>query len=345
MPAPAPLHLAAEIGGPPHDDTGRLVRLARTAEEGLLDFVTLADSFGGPGPDALGALARIAPETGRIGLVPTVTTTHTEPFHVQAGVATLDWVSRGRAGWRVDVSTSAAENRLVGRREALGPEAAWAEAGEVAEVSRLLWDSWEDDAEIRDTSTGRFVDRDKLHYVDYRGTAFGIRGPSIVPRPPQGHPVTVVDASAAVSRDTAARHADVALLRARTAEEAAALGADLRARAAAHGRDPGALRILATLVVDLGDGPAASAPGGGHFGGSPAELADLIARWHAGGAVDGFHLVPLAPDTGLARLTGGTVAALRERGLFRDRYEDTTLRGHLRLARPASQYATTGGVS
>ncbi|CAM5696764.1 FMNH2-utilizing oxygenase OS=Streptomyces antimycoticus OX=68175 GN=SANT12839_025980 PE=3 SV=1 [Streptomyces antimycoticus] len=100
------------------------MELARLAEEGQLDFITLDDTFGPPGPgrgrlDALAVLARVAPATGRIGLVPTVTTTHTEPFHVSSAVATLDWgLSRGRAGWRVEVSATEAEARLVGRRPA-----------------------------------------------------------------------------------------------------------------------------------------------------------------------------------------------------------------------------------
>ncbi len=63
------------------------------------------------------------------------------------------------------------------------------EAADYVEVLRRLWDSWEDDAEIRDVATGRFIDRDKLHYIDFEGRWFSVRGPSITPRPPQGQPV------------------------------------------------------------------------------------------------------------------------------------------------------------
>lgn len=105
-PGRALLHLAAAVDQRTAYDAGSHVELARLAERGGLDFVTLDDTFARPGPDALAVLARVAPATRRIGLVPTVTTTHTEPFHVQAAVATLDWVSRGRAGWRLDVSTT-----------------------------------------------------------------------------------------------------------------------------------------------------------------------------------------------------------------------------------------------
>ncbi|WP_406057060.1 LLM class flavin-dependent oxidoreductase [Streptomyces sp. NBC_01077] len=330
------LHLAAELAPGPGDfpstaassAASRTVALARLAEAAALDFLTHDDSFARPGLDALAVLARVAPETRSVGLVPTVTTTHTEPFHVQAAVATLDWVSRGRAGWRIAVSPTGAEARLFGRRPAPSTAELWQEAGEVAEVSRRLWDSWEDDAEIRDVATGRFIDRRKLHHVNFQGATFSVKGPSIVPRPPQGNPVTVVDATRPAARDTAAHHADVALIRASSAEEAAALRAELRQGARAHGRDPGQLRVLLSATVDLDA-----------YEGGPGALAELIAGWHGGGAVDGFHLVPAVPERDLERFTADTVTRLRGRGLFRTAYEGATLRDHLGLARPVSQYA------
>ncbi|WP_326764776.1 LLM class flavin-dependent oxidoreductase [Streptomyces sp. NBC_01591] len=353
MPATAPLHLAAEIGGPPRYDPGHYTGLARLAERGALDFVTLGDSFARPGLDALAVLSRLAPATARIGLVPTVTTTHTEPFHVSSAVATLDWVSRGRAGWNVDVSTTGAEARLFGRRPAAPADELWREAGESADVGSRLWDSWEDDAEIRDVATGRFIDRDKLHYVDFEGASFSVRGPAIVPRPPQGHPVTVVDGTSGPARETAARHADVVLVRATAPEQAAAVRTDLRRRAAAYGRDPDTLRVLVALTVDLGDAETAPEPGlesgpllaadGSHYRGGPVDLADLITRWHRGGAADGFHLTPITPGRDLERIVNGTVALLQHRSLFRTFYPGGTLREHLGLARPANRYAPEGG--
>jgi alkanesulfonate monooxygenase SsuD/methylene tetrahydromethanopterin reductase-like flavin-dependent oxidoreductase (luciferase family) len=350
------LHLAVALDRPGTYDADGPVAMARLAEQGALDFVTLDDSFARPGLDALAVLARVAPATTRIGLVPTVTTTHTEPFHVQAAVATLDWVSRGRAGWRPEVSAGEEEARLFGRRHAAPADRLWQEASDVADVARRLWDSWEDDAEIRDVATGRFIDRDKLHYVDFHGSTFSVKGPSIVPRPPQGHPVIVVDAAQPAARDTAARHADVALISATSGAEAAASRAELRDAARAHGRDPDTLRVLASLAVDLSGGEHSAARGHGGGGprrtadcpayrGGPVDLAELMSDWHASGAVDGFHLRSTEPHGDLERLVNGTVALLQHRGMFRTFYPGSTLREHLGLPRPANRYARTRGAA
>lgn len=335
-----PLHLAVALDRPDARDAEPYARTARLAEHGKFDFVTLGDTLGPPRRgesrlDALAVLARIAPVTERIGLVPTVTTTHTEPFHVSCAVSTLDWVSRGRAGWTVDVSTGEADARHFGRKPAAPAPELWQEADEVADVVTRLWDSWEDDAEIRDVATGRFVDRDKLHYVDYQGTDFSVRGPSIVPRPPQGHPVIAVDATDPLPRATAARRADVAYVRVEgTADSTAAAAAvravrdELRRRARAFGRDPGRIVVLASLRVAL------------HAAADAVALADLAGAWYADGVVDGFHFRPENPDRDLPLLVDGTVPVLQHRGLLRSFYPGGTLREHLCLPRPANRYAT-----
>ncbi|MFL4903217.1 LLM class flavin-dependent oxidoreductase [Streptomyces sp. MMS24-I2-30] len=364
------LHLAAAVDQPSVYAAAAYTEQVRLAERGGLDFVTLGDGFGCPGPDALAVLARVAPETGRIGLVPVVTTTHTEPFHVQTAVATLDWVSRGRAGWWLDVSSGEDEARLFGRRPAAGADALWREAGEVADVAARLWDSWADGGGPPDAAPGRPGARGGRHRVDFTGATFSVRGPSVLPRPPQGHPVRVVDATERPARQTAARYADVALVRAADGARAAAVRAELRSAAARYGRDPDTLRILASLVVDLGGGEPAVAAGWGStlpgrdretgrragtgpgadargplYRGGPVDLARLIAAWHAESTVDGFHLVPAEPHRDLERLVNGTVVLLQHHGLFRTFYPGSTLREHLGLARPANRYEAAGGGS
>lgn len=332
MSATRPIHLSAEIGGPPHYEAGHYVTLARLAEHGTLDFVTLGDSLTSPGLDALAVLSRVAPVTQRIGLIPTVTTTHTEPFHVSAAVATLDWVSRGRAGWTVDVSAGEAEAALFGRRPAAPDDELWDEAGQVADVTARLWDSWEDGAEIRDVRTGRFIDRDKVHHTDFEGRTFSVRGPAIVPRPPQGHPVTVIDATEPAARGAAVVHADVALIRSGDPLTARALREEIRERAQAHGRDADQLRVLVSLPVEL------------HTTADAVDLAGLIGEWYEDGAADGFHLRPTDVERDLPLVVDGTVPLLQHRCLMRRFYPGATLREHLGLARPVNRYAQRAGA-
>ncbi|MEV6239266.1 LLM class flavin-dependent oxidoreductase [Lentzea sp. NPDC051838] len=186
----SPLHLAVALTatGDEAFTAKHWVELTREAEAATLDFVTFDDSLcGDPGLDAVLTAARVAPLTRHIGLIPTAVVTHTEPFHLSKAIATLDFVSGGRAGVQLTTDPFPLHARHFGRREVL--DDLWEEAADYAEVLRRLWDSWEDDAEIRDVATGRFIDREKLHYIDFEGRWFKVRGPSITPRPPQGHPL------------------------------------------------------------------------------------------------------------------------------------------------------------
>nr|BFD85680.1 hypothetical protein StreXyl84_50810 [Streptomyces sp. Xyl84] len=185
------------------------------------------------------------------------------------------------------------------------------------------------------------------------------RGSPAAPRSPQGHPVRVAAATEDAARGTAAHRADVVLVSATHPEQAAAVRDRLHEEAARCGRDPGTLRVLADLAVDLGDGEYAAErawefPRSGHgrgagrgggvrrtargplYRGGPVDLAELIASWHREGAVDGFHLVPSDPRRDLERLVNGTVTLLQHRGLFRTFYPGTTLREHLDLTWPAA---------
>jgi alkanesulfonate monooxygenase SsuD/methylene tetrahydromethanopterin reductase-like flavin-dependent oxidoreductase (luciferase family) len=211
-----PLHMgiALDSAGVGLFEAERLVELARIAERADLDFVSLDDGFdpAPDRPDALLAMARIAPATASIGLVATITTTHTEPFHVSKNVATLDFVSLGRAGWRVAVSTSDEAAKRFGRKQPAPLYELYAEAADAIEVVQRLWDSWEDEAVIRDKLSGRYIDREKVHYIDFEGPFFNVRGPSITPRSPQGQPLVFIDVRDEPSRALAATRADVVLV-------------------------------------------------------------------------------------------------------------------------------------
>ena len=357
--------------------------LVAHAERGLLDFVTIEDSLGLQSDDpfapddrtdrvrgrldAVLVAARIAPRTSGIGLVPTATVTQTEPFHVSKSIATLDYVSTGRAGVRVQVSARYDAADHFGRRAlprlspaAIADPAAqhqiseyFAEAADYVEVLRRLWDSWEDDAEIRDVATGRFVDRDKLHYIDFEGRWFSVKGPSITPRPPQGQPVVAALGHGTAAYQLIASVADVGFVTPHDAAEAADIVVEIGAlqRAAGRGSDP--VHVFGDVVVFLDDDATAAqarrnrldelAGAEYHsdaaiFAGTPEELADVLQEWHAAG-LTGFRLRPAALPHDLLQITEGLVPVLRRRGLFRTAYDATTLRGLLGLSRPANRYA------
>ncbi|MEV6197738.1 LLM class flavin-dependent oxidoreductase [Streptomyces sp. NPDC051920] len=398
--SPSPLHLAVALDGAcwhpaawrePVARPGELLTaaywadLVTEAEHGLLDFVTIEDGLGlqssSPAEpdgrtdqvrgrlDAVLIAARIAPLTRHIGVVPTVVTTHTEPFHISKAIATLDYVSTGRAGVRVQVSARQNEAAHFGRRtlppfriEDYGTPAGqelvtelFDEAADYVEAVRRLWDSWEDDAEIRDVATGRFIDRDKLHYIDFEGGHFSVKGPSITPRPPQGQPIVSALAHATVPYRLVARAADVGYVTPHDAGQARAVVEEIRAEQAAAGRGEETVHVFGDLVVFLDDTPGAAearrerldalagrpyTSDARIFAGTPAELADLLQELGEAG-LSGFRLRPAVAGHDLPAITRSLVPELQRRGVFRRAYEADTLRGLLGLARPANRYATT----
>jgi alkanesulfonate monooxygenase SsuD/methylene tetrahydromethanopterin reductase-like flavin-dependent oxidoreductase (luciferase family) len=357
--------------------------LVAEAERGSLDFATIEDSLTLQSDDlfepddrtdrvrgrldAVLIAARIAPRTRRIGLVPTAIVTHTEPFHVSKSIATLDYVSTGRAGVRVQISGRHDVAAHFGRRElprlsldAIDDPAGqrqigeyFAEAADYVEVLRRLWDSWEDDAEIRDVATGRFLDRDKLHYIDFEGRWFSVKGPSITPRPPQGQPIVAALGHGGVSYELIAGATDVGFVTPHDAAQAANIAGEIRALQWAAGRTRDTVHIFGDVVVIL-DTTTSAAQARRHrlddlagvefrsdadiFVGTPAQLADVLEEWHAAG-LSGFRLRPGTLPYDLVQITEGLVPELRRRGLFRTGYEADTLRGLLGLARPANRYA------
>lgn len=384
MPETSSLHIAVALDGagwhpaawrePDADPAGLFTArywtdLVQEAERGLLDLVTIEDSLSMQSGDRLahddrtdqvrGRLdavliaARVAPVTTHIGLVPSVVVPHTEPFHISKAIATLDFVSGGRAGLRVLAAAFPQATRHFGRRSCTEPGGAdrFREAGDYVEVVRRLWDSWEDDAEIRDVATGRFVDVDRLHYIDFEGEWFSVKGPSITPRPPQGQPVVAVLAHHVEPFRLAVRSADVVFVTPKNADAAAELHDTIRAeQAAAHRDDP--LHVFADILVfldtDRTDRLARLNERAGQeytsdaliFAGTPAELADVLVEWHSRG-ISGFRLRPGALPHDLHAITRELVPELRKRGVFRDGYEADTLRGLLGLTRPANRYAGT----
>ncbi len=358
------------------------VDLAARAERGLLDFLTIEDALRLQSErpfepdqrtdrvrgrlDAVLIASRVAPTTTGIGLIPTVHVTHTEPFHISKAVATLDYVSQGRAGVRVQISGRPDEARHFGRRQLpdinTGPRDdpatsltadLFEEAEDYVEVVRKLWDSWEDDAEIRDVTTGRFIDRDKLHYIDFSGRWFSVRGPSITPRAPQGQPLVAALGHGPRPYQLIARATDIGFITPQDPEQATGILQVIRREERSAGRPVGTVRVLADLVVYLDDTEARAAirkerldrwagreqrGDAAVFVGSPARLADLLDEWAATG-LDGFRLRPAALPHDLDQISRGLVPELQARGRCRRSYTGSTLRELFGLNRPANRYA------
>lgn len=314
--------------------------LATAAERGLLDFLTIDDTLM-PQPgrreaidprrlagraDAVLVAARIAPATRHIGLIPVATVTHTEPFHVSKAIATLDFVSHGRAGWQARVSSTAHEAALFGRRDLSGD--LFDEATDFVEVVRRLWDSWEDDAVIRDGATGRYIDRDKLHYIDFTGKYFSVKGPSITPRPPQGQPVVAALAHASRIYEFAAASADLVFITPTDEDGLRRILEEL---------DPH-LKIYADVVVSFG-GDTDFRSDALVFGGGATELVDLLLAWQELG-IDGARLRPAVNATDLPVIVDEVVPLLQRANRFRDAYRDgETLRERLGLPVAPNRYA------
>jgi len=319
-------------------------RLAATAERGLLDFVTFDDGLTpqrrrragleprwlAGRPDAVMVASRVAPATSHLGLIPVATVTHTEPFHLSKAIATLDFISGGRAGWQPRVSGAPHEAALFGRRDVTTADL-FEEAGDAVEVVRRLWDSWEDDAVIRDVATGRYVDRDKLHYVDFVGKYFSVKGPSITPRSPQGQPVVAALAHARPIYEFAARSADLVFI---TPMDDGSLRAILEELAEVGGA---ALKVYADVYV-ASSGVVDTRSDAVVVDGSAPELVELLLRWQRIG-VDGVRLRPAVNAIDLPFIVDEVVPLLQQAGVFRTTYSAEPLRQRLGLPVAVNRYA------
>ncbi|WP_028045288.1 LLM class flavin-dependent oxidoreductase [Cellulomonas sp. URHE0023] len=281
--------------------------------------------------DAVGVAALLGPLTSGIGLAPVVPVTYREPFHVGKEIQTLDHVSLGRGAVQIDVATSALDPRSG--TEALRYDervprelpALWREAEDTIEVLERLWDSWEDDAIILDEVNDRYIDREKVHAIEFTGEFFSVHGASITPRSPQGRPVVVVRADEPHELEVAARRAQV--IRVRTPEAAAAV------RASA----PDTVTVLLDVAVLVAPTDRAAD--------EQRRALDAFEPWSWEGVVVGGPDTVATALTGLAAAADGVTvrpvagdAALLA-GLLPLAPTGPTLRETLGLPRPTSRYA------
>jgi FMN-dependent oxidoreductase (nitrilotriacetate monooxygenase family) len=243
-------------------------RCAALAEAGKFDLIFLADTASVRTLDKptyardrepeqvkhepLALMAALSAITTRVGLVPTVSSTYTDPYNIARAVGTLDHLTHGRAGWNLVTGFCADEARNYGYDTVPPPETRYARAAEFADVMHGLFDSWDDDAVPRDKTSGMFFDRSKMHLLEHRGRFFKVRGPLDLPPLPQRRPPLFTAGTSTESQELAARCADVVYAGKVTLEDARSYYASLKGRLAHYGRTPEELLILPGIMVYVG---------------------------------------------------------------------------------------------
>ncbi|MFW2829402.1 NtaA/DmoA family FMN-dependent monooxygenase [Sphingomonas sp. ID0503] len=399
---------------------GWYIKQAREAEAAKFDFVFIVDSqYITPDfphhhlnrLEPLTLLSAVATATSNIGLVATISTTYSEPFDIARRLASLDLISKGRAGWNIVTSQDPGTAGNFSRSGHGDYETRYRRAAESVNVVQELWQSYEEDAFTRDRAADRFLNPAKLHRLDHKGEFFSVTGPLNIQRSPQGQPPLVQAGTSDQGRELSAKVADLVFSFARDQAEALELATDVRQRSRRYGRDPQSILFIPALSVTIADteeearhifderfatddlhgqlgalsrqfaghdfsgydldAPFPDVPSPGDAGisrfhadlaaarasgktlrevltafrsgwlrlvGTPATIADEIERWHQSGAADGFNLFVQHPAD-WERFRAQVVPLLGERGLFRDEYEDATLRGNLELASPSNRHS------
>ncbi|KAI6081366.1 Nitrilotriacetate monooxygenase component A/pristinamycin IIA synthase subunit A [Hypoxylon rubiginosum] len=198
-------------------------------------------------------LSSLAAVTDRIGLVATASTTYDEPYHIARRFASLDHLSGGRAGWNIVTTANPDSARNFGKDEHKEHGERYARAREFYEVVTGLWDSFAEDAFIRDVESGIFFNPDRMHVLDHHGPELNVRGPLNIARPPQGWPVIVQAGQSEPGRQLAAETAEVVFCAPRTLEAGKEFFADVKGRLAAAGRDRDDMKLLPAAFIVIGD--------------------------------------------------------------------------------------------
>jgi len=268
-------------------------------------------------------LPALAAVTERLGLIATGSTTYEEPFHVARRFASLDHISGGRAAWNVVTTSNPNASLNFGIDEQMEHDERYSRAREFYDVVTGLWDSWADDAFIRDVESGVYFDPEKMRTLDHKGKYFSVRGPLNIGRPVQGWPVIVQAGASEAGRQLAAETAEAIFASARTLADGQAFYADVKGRMEKLGRDPDHLKVLPGCLVVVGDttGEAqekrAMLDSGVHYESSVAALSIALGTDASIFAPDGP--LPDVPETNTSR-------SGRERAIKLAREENLTVR-------------------
>jgi N-acetyl-S-(2-succino)cysteine monooxygenase len=202
--------------------------------------------------DPMTVLPALAMLTTHLGLISTSTTTYNEPFHVARRYASLDHVSKGRAGWNLVTSQMEDEAGNFGLAEHPDHAFRYRRAHEFFDVVTGLWDSWDEDALLYDKEQALYFDFDKVHLLNHEGEFFSCRGPLNIARPVQGRPVVAQAGSSEPGRELAGRTADIVFTAQVELAEAKAFYSDIKGRAVSNGRAAEDIKVLPGFVPIVG---------------------------------------------------------------------------------------------
>jgi FMN-dependent oxidoreductase (nitrilotriacetate monooxygenase family) len=348
-------HPAVSADGTLHVE--HYVHSAQIAERGKLDMIFFADGAGiRQGDNPPGSLARtgrdmveleptmllpaLAMVTTHIGLVTTASTSYNEPYNLARRFATLDLISKGRAGWNVVASWSEHEAQNFGLETTLDYDTRYARSAEFVDVVKGLWDSWEDGALLLDKASGRYFDEAKMHLLNHHGRFFKVRGPLSVACMPQGHPVIVQAGASEQGRELGAATADVIYAIHGSLDGARAYYADVKGRMAKYGREPDELKIMPAFCPVLGRTRAEAQGKFDQLQQLVDPLAGLGSLYTTFGDLSGYPLDGPVPDDAIGKLEIRSISAqLRERvrqekPSIRELYLRSGITGSARIGTP-----------
>jgi FMN-dependent oxidoreductase (nitrilotriacetate monooxygenase family) len=331
------------------------IQQAKLAEAAKFDTLFLVDvSHVGPGNiphylsmfEGVSIMSALSMHTKNIGLSVTISTSYADPYSAARQILSLDKISKGRAS--LNAITSNPGGMVNFSRGHLGKADQYPMNKEFMEIVLGLWDTYEDDAFIRDKENGIFLAPQKMHRVNYRGKYFQVDGPLNLSRSVQGRPVLYTAGMSQKFIDHATSYTDGVFTHGNTVEEAVAIADELRRQLVLKGRRP------EDFIVSISQNPIVgrteqeaqekymellqlipdnSIPRPLFFG-SAEKVADRVQQWYERGAMDMLILRQDHPH-GLRDFIDLVVPILQERGIFRTEYESDTLRGNLELPKPA----------
>jgi FMN-dependent oxidoreductase (nitrilotriacetate monooxygenase family) len=327
-----------------------LQRFAQTLERGRFDAFFMADhlavlnmpiealkrSHTVTSFDPLTLLPVLAVTTQHLGLIATASTTFEQPYLIARRFASLDHISGGRAGWNV-VTTSNPDAALnFGLEEHMEHGERYRRAREFIDVVTGLWDSWADDAFVRDVANGIYFDPQKLHVLNHKGPYLSVRGPLNIARPVQGWPVIVQAGASEAGRQLAAETAEVVFAASSRLDDGQAFYADIKGRMDALGRDRDHLKILPGAFVVIGETveeareKRARLDSLVHYESAIASLS--IALGHDVSSFDPDGPLPDIPESNASKSSRDRVVALANREDLTVRQLAQRLGGHSGLA-------------